>query len=171
MFTRKNILIVLALVLVVFGLIQLVPMDRTNPPVLSEPNWDSPQTRVLVKDACFDCHSNETTWPWYARVAPMSWLVSRDVTEGRETLNFSEWGRGEMETDEIAEVINEGEMPPWFYTPMHPAARLSDSERQTLIAGLQATIGQSGGWSSGEQEDEDQEDERDEEDEPEKEDD
>lgn len=127
-----------AAALVVFVLIQLIPVDKTNPAVVREPAWDSPQTRELAKAACFDCHSNETVWPWYARIAPSSWLLYRDVTEGRDQLNFSDWS-GRMETDEIAEVINEGEMPPWYYVVMHPDAKLSDSEKQALINGLQRT--------------------------------
>jgi hypothetical protein len=76
-------------------LIQLVPYgrDHDNPPVQSEPPWDSPDTRALARQACFDCHSNETEWPAYANIAPVSWLVQRDVDEGRAVLNFSEWQR------------------------------------------------------------------------------
>ncbi len=76
-----------------FGLLQLVPYGRnhTNPPVAAEPAWASAQTRALAVRACFDCHSNETTWPWYSNVAPVSWLIQRDVDEGRRRLNFSEW--------------------------------------------------------------------------------
>jgi cytochrome c551/c552 len=143
---------------VVFVLIQLVPVHKTNPPLVSEPTWDSPQTRALVKDACFDCHSNETTWPWYSKIAPSSWLLVHDVDEGRSTLNFSEWGQGEAEVDEIVEVIDEGEMPPWYYALMHPKAKLSDSEKQALINGLSATTGQSAGQvgdESGESKDDD----------------
>ena len=75
--------------------VQVIPYgrDHTNPPVAAEPLWDSPQTRDLAVRACFDCHSNETEWPWYSNVAPISWLVQRDVEEGREELNFSEWDR------------------------------------------------------------------------------
>ena len=69
------------LVVVLFGLIQLVPVQRTNPPVVAEPPWDSPETRALAVRACFDCHSNETVWPWYAYVAPVSWLVAHDTDE------------------------------------------------------------------------------------------
>jgi cytochrome c551/c552 len=135
---------VLALV-VVFVLIQLIPVHKTNPPIVSEPTWDSPQTRALAKDACFDCHSNETVWPWYSKIAPSSWLLVRDVDEGRRRLNFSEWGQGEAEIGEIANVVNEGEMPPWYFTLMHPKAKLSDSEKQMLISGLSATFGQTAG--------------------------
>jgi cytochrome c551/c552 len=145
MFSKRMILTVLAAGVLAFLVIQLIPVDKTNPSVSAEPAWDSPQTRALAKDACFDCHSNETVWPWYAKIAPSSWLLAHDVDEGRHELNFSEWGQGEMEVEEIAEVIEEGEMPPWYYALMHPDAKLSDSEKRTLIDGLQATVGQSGG--------------------------
>ncbi len=130
-------------VIVLFGLIQLIPVDKTNPKVVSEPNWAAaPGTRELAKAACFDCHSNETVWPWYARIAPSSWLLYRDVKEGRNRLNFSDWTNGGWETDEITEIISEGEMPPWYYTIMHPNAKLSDSEKQKLISGLEIILNQ-----------------------------
>jgi hypothetical protein len=80
---------------VLFALAQAVPYGRNheNPPVQAEPIWDSPRTRQLAKRACFDCHSNETTWPWYTNFAPFSWLAYNDVTGGRSALNFSEWNR------------------------------------------------------------------------------
>jgi mono/diheme cytochrome c family protein len=127
--------------------IQLVPYGRAqaNPPVIAEPAWDSPGTRALFMRACADCHSNETRWPWYTAVAPASWLIARDVAEGREKLNVSEWGRGEQDADEAADTLCEGEMPPWFYLPLHTEAALSPAERQALIAGLAATFGDEGG--------------------------
>lgn len=127
--------------LVLFILIQLIPFGRqhTNPPVVQEPRWDSVQTRELAQRACFDCHSNESVWLWYSNVAPVSWLVQRDVNEGREKLNFSDWGRA-REKDEIIEVIQEGEMPMAIYLIMHPEARLNAAEKKALISGLQATI-------------------------------
>ncbi|HEY5650870.1 MAG TPA: heme-binding domain-containing protein, partial [Acidimicrobiia bacterium] len=84
--------------------IQLVPYGRnhSNPPVVQEPAWDSQQTRELAVAACFDCHSNETEWPWYSNIAPVSWALQRDVDEGREELNFSEWHL-EQEGDDAAE--------------------------------------------------------------------
>ena len=127
-----------------FLLLQLVPYGRnhTTPPVVAEPNWDSPETRALAERACFDCHSNETVWPWYSHVAPVSWLVQRDTMEGREHLNFSTWGRGgEEDGEEMAEVIAEGEMPPAIYLVTHPEARLTAAEKQALMQGLQATAG------------------------------
>lgn len=130
---------------VLFGLAQLVPYghNHTNPPVLQEPNWDSPQTRALVKRACFDCHSNETVWPWYSNIAPMSWLVQRDVSEGRRTLNFSEWNRPQGKPDEAVEAVREGKMPPIQYWIIQSKARLTPAEREALARGLEATLRQS----------------------------
>jgi hypothetical protein len=123
--------------LVLFALIQLVPYGRNhkNPPVVQEPNWDA-QTRAIAKKACFDCHSNEVTWPWYSNIAPVSWLVQRDVDEARPKLNFSDWGGGGYETGELAEVIQGGEMPPVQYTLIHTSAKLTAAEKQALIQGL-----------------------------------
>ncbi len=122
--------------------IQLVPYgrDHANPPVVQEPAWDSQQTRVLAAAACFDCHSNETEWPWYSNIAPVSWALQRDVDEGREELNFSEWHL-EQEGDDAAETVRDGSMPPWQYRLTHPEARLSDAETAALEAGLAATFG------------------------------
>ena len=142
---KKILFFVIGVVVALALLIQLVPYGRnhTNPPVVQEPNWDSQTTRDLAKRACFDCHSNETVWPWYSNIAPVSWLVQRDTMEGRSKLNFSEWVNGSeqlRETDEIYEVIQEGEMPPPFYLPLHPEANLTEAEKQTLIKGLQNTL-------------------------------
>lgn len=133
----------LAIVIVAFGLIQLVPFGHThaNPPVASEPAWNSPQTRALFHRACFDCHSNETKWPWYSHVAPMSWLVERDVNTGRRHLNFSQWNQPQRHARDVAVQVGSGSMPLWFYLPMHPAARLSGAEKQELIAGAAASLG------------------------------
>jgi mono/diheme cytochrome c family protein len=127
----------------VFAVIQVVPygLGRTNPPVIMEPAWDSPLTRDLAKRACFDCHSNETQWPAYSRVAPVSWLIRHDVEEGRAVLNFSEWQRPQEEATEAAETIREGEMPLWMYRAMHSHARLTDAERDQLARGLMKTLG------------------------------
>ena len=131
------------LLIVAFIAIQLVPYGRrhTNPPVTQEPAWDQVRTRTLTARACFDCHSNETIWPWYSHVAPMSWLVQRDVDEGRRALNYSEWDRGQREARESAKSVNKGEMPPWFYALPGTSARLTSAERTELIAGLEATFG------------------------------
>lgn len=131
----------LALLIMFLG-IQLIPYGRehSNPPITKEPAWDTPQTRELAKAACFDCHSNETRWPWYSYVAPVSWLVARDVEEGREHLNFSEWDRPQHDAEEAAEELLEGEMPLWFYPLLHPAARLDETQKQTLATGLSKSL-------------------------------
>ena len=91
--------------------------------------------------ACFDCHSNETTWPWYSNVAPVSWLVQRDVNGGRRHLNFTEWDHPQRHGKDIESQVKPGDMPPWFYLPMHAAARLTDAEKQALIDGAEKTFG------------------------------
>jgi hypothetical protein len=127
--------------------IQFVPIDRSNPPTAREPQWDSPQTEALVERACYDCHSNQTQWPWYSSVAPVSWLVAHDVHEGRAALNFTDWepAKGEGDEDsEIEEIIEEVEkraMPPRNYVILHPEARLNDIEIKALIDGLKTTLG------------------------------
>lgn len=137
----KSVLAVASLVaLGVFLVIQVVPYgrDHHNPPVVAEPRWNSSTTRELAVRACFDCHSNQTQWPWYSNVAPMSWLVQSHVEEGRRELNFSVWSQGEG--DEAAEAVRDGEMPPRSYTLLHPEARLTDAEREQLARGLDASL-------------------------------
>ena len=125
---------------VVLVAIQFVPYgrDHSNPAGGRQIAWDSPRTEQLMTDACMDCHSNLTKWPWYSNVAPISWLVQKDVEDGREALNLST--DGEVEVEEMIEAIREGSMPPWQYKPTHPGARLSDQEKQDLIRGLEATF-------------------------------
>ena len=126
-----------------FVAIQLVPYgrDHSNPPVTTEPAWDAPATRALAKQACFDCHSNETQWPVYASVAPASWLIQRDVIDGRAALNFSEWQRRQDKAADASEEVAEGEMPPPAYRLMHGHARLSTADRERLARGLAKTVG------------------------------
>ena len=133
--------------LLIAVLIQLVPFGRshTNPAVVKEPAWNSPQTRELMRRACFDCHSNETVWPWYSNIAPVSWLTQRDVNGGRAHLNFTEWDRPQRHAKDVAEEVKSGDMPPWFYLPMHPLAKLSDAEKQALIDGAAKTLGPQAG--------------------------
>lgn len=128
-----------------FVVIQLVPVSRTNPPVTQTIAWDSEQTQTLAARACMDCHSNETKWPWYAYVAPVSWLVVHDTDEGRRELNFSEWDkfpadRKERMAKKVVEEIEKGGMPDPKYLPTHPEARLSGTEKQQLADGLKASI-------------------------------
>ena len=123
---------------VLFVLIQLVPYGRShaNPAVTRAIRWDSPRTEQLATQACGDCHSNLTKWPWYTNVAPASWLVQRDVDEGRGKLNFSEWDKPQPDISDLMDQIQSGEMPPLQYKVIHGGARLSDAEKRELIAGL-----------------------------------
>ena len=126
--------------------IQLIPYGRAhaNPPIEAEPSWDSEETRQLAVRACFDCHSNETRWPWYSNIAPVSWLVQRDVDSGRAHANWSEWGLDpDDESSESAETVRDESMPPRVFTLLHSEARLDDAEMATLISGLEATFGSS----------------------------
>ncbi|HWQ04566.1 MAG TPA: heme-binding domain-containing protein [Longilinea sp.] len=126
-----------------FLLAQLIPYGRShiNPPVVAEPKWQDAATADLVRRACYDCHSNETTWPWYSNVAPFSWLIQHDVDEGRQRLNFSEWGVSRAErVDRIGNAIQEGEMPPIQFTLIHPEGRLTEQEKAQLISGLSNSL-------------------------------
>jgi hypothetical protein len=140
-----NMLAKIILAAVIFSIaIQLIPYgnNHANPPILREPAWDSPTTRILAQKACFDCHSNETKWPWYSKIAPISWLVYWDVVEGREHLNFSDWRSGSRKSErpqKITKEVIEGEMPPLQYYIAHPEAKLDVQSKKLLIDGLAAT--------------------------------
>jgi hypothetical protein len=115
---------------------QFIPVDRDNPPVESDIPT-SPQVKAILRRACYDCHSNETVWPWYSRIAPVSWLIANDVREGRGELNFSTWNRYSTQQQvkklrESWEKVAEGEMPPWFYLAVHRDVRLSAEDRARL---------------------------------------
>lgn len=134
---------IVTLAIVVLILIQFVPMpSHQNPPVTGTPQWDSPRTEALFKRACANCHSNETVWPWYSSIAPLSWIINLDVKVGRSKFNVSEWGRpGKNDGDEAAGELRKGKMPPWFYMPAHPEAKLTAAEKDELVKGLAATFG------------------------------
>jgi hypothetical protein len=146
----KTILIIIGVCVVLFLAIQLIPVNHTNPPVVTQVKWDSPQTQALFERACADCHSNQTTWPWYSKIAPVSWLVMRDVSEGRQRWNISDLAgtqntsqferEGGSGVGEVREAIESGEMPMSIYTMMHPTANLTAAEKQALITGLEATV-------------------------------
>jgi mono/diheme cytochrome c family protein len=124
-----------------FALIQLVPYGRAhdNPMPTASPRWDSPRTEKLFQGACGDCHSFRTTWPWYSQIAPSSWLVQNDVDGGREVFNVSEWDQPQPDVGEVVEQIDSGEMPPLQFKAIHGEARLSASEKDELIRGVQRT--------------------------------
>jgi hypothetical protein len=121
-------------------LIQLVPYGRShsNPPVTRAARWTDPQAEQLARQSCYDCHSNETKWRWYSNIAPISWLVQKDVDDGRGSLNFSEWDRPQPGLGDLTETISSGGMPPLQYTIPHPSAKLSSTDKDRLIRGLQA---------------------------------
>jgi hypothetical protein len=142
---KHRCILVIAIAVIVLGLvgIQFWPtgFDRTNPPVVAEPPWDAAETRQLAVRACYDCHSNETVWPWYSRIAPLSWMIEQDIAEGRAVLNFSEWGSAPTpEIEETVEQISTRKMPLPYYLLLHPEARLSNVEQGQLINGLITTF-------------------------------
>lgn len=112
--------------------------DKTNPP--AQQNVAAPpEVAAVLRRACYDCHSNETVWPWYSNVAPISWLLARDVREGRRELNFSAWNAYDAKKQakklkETAKEVANGGMPPWLYTAMHPHAALSQIDAERLRA-------------------------------------
>jgi len=131
----RNLVVLLAAILI---LIQFIPVQKTNPPLLREPNWDSQKTRNYAVRVCFDCHSNQTVWPFYSKVAPISWFVAGHVNDGRENLTFSEW-KAKFGKD-IIEELEEKEMPLKSYLLLHPSAKLNDTELTEFIEGLKKTI-------------------------------
>lgn len=139
---KRLILILIGGAIVLFLLIQLIPFghNRTNPPVVSEPNWSSPQARALVKEHCFQCHSNETNWTWYSNIAPGSWLITYDVTKGRHEFNFSDWNNHPGKLEKMVQTIQEGEMPPIQYWIFHPSSRMNERQKQELIDALRSSI-------------------------------
>lgn len=128
--------------IVLLGLIQLIPFghDHVNPATISEPQWGNPEARALVKEHCFQCHSNETNWPWYSNIAPASWLIQFDVIEARGKFNFSDWNNNPGELDEMIESIQEGEMPPIQYWIFHPGSHLNDQQKQDLTSALSGSV-------------------------------
>ena len=129
--------------LVAFGIAaQFIPVTRTNPPVTGDIPAP-PEIKALLRNACYDCHSHETVWPWYSRVAPASWLVASDVKEGRGHLNFSTWSdykpaKQGVLLEDAAEQVQEGEMPPLPYTWMHPLSRLTDAQKERLTTWMKS---------------------------------
>lgn len=125
------------------AVIQLVPVEKSNPPVETEVPAPAP-VRAILRRACYDCHSNETVWPWYSRVAPVSWLVASDVREARQEMNFSTWNlyapaKQVRKLGRAWKEIDADEMPLWYYKMMHRDAELSAADKAALRA-----------WASGE---------------------
>jgi hypothetical protein len=130
---------------VAFALLQFTNPPRTNPTVVSDLLASSappPHVAAMLRSACYDCHSSETKWPWYSRVAPMSWLIANDVRDGRENLNLSDWPkdstRAAKRLENMSEEIGYGDMPPKKYTAIHADARLTEIQRKELTDWLDA---------------------------------
>ena len=143
---RRVVLVGGGVVVAAFLAIQLVPYgwSHPNPPVVRDAPWPDEESAAIARTSCYDCHSNETDWPAYSYVAPMSWLVRSDVEEGRDELNLSDWDADADEADDAAEEVEEGSMPPSQYPRVHRDARLTDEERATLVAALEQMAGDDG---------------------------
>jgi hypothetical protein len=123
----------------IFGLAQCVRFTPTNPPVRADLVAAS-DVKSLLRRGCYDCHSNETTWPWYSSVAPASWVVHHEVTDGRRHLNFSEWTNytsdpqtATQKLREISQFVGSGDMAPWYYRLFHSQGRLTQAQRDVLV--------------------------------------
>ena len=134
--------------LAVFAALQLFNPPRSNPPRevgFHRRRQSAGPVAAALRAACYDCHSHETVWPWYSRVAPVSWLIASDVNEGREHLNFSDWpaeaARAAKKLDRINEVVDYREMPPKKYTLLHAAARLTEAQRKAVMDWTEAAAG------------------------------
>ena len=138
----KRFLVAFAWLVGGFGLIQLVPCGRThsNPATTREPVWDTPRTRDLAVRACFNCHSNQTVWPWYADIAPVSWFIEFDVEAARSVINFSEWNDRYELARYSGQSVMTGNMPTLKYRLAHAEANLTEQETRELARGLDATL-------------------------------
>jgi hypothetical protein len=143
----RRLKLIFSIALVGFVIIQVLPFGRfvpilerkPNPPVIRTIEWDSSETHDLARMACFDCHSNETVYPWYSHIAPVSWLVTGDVNKGRKALNFSEDDPADYDLDDLKWHLY-NDMPPPTYLLTHPEARLTDEQRAALMTGFEATF-------------------------------
>jgi hypothetical protein len=130
--------------LVVLLILQFFGIDKENPTAdpsldliaLTSPNDD---VKSILVAACYDCHSFKTVYPWYTNIAPLSWWIKDHIDEGRKELNFSEWGnysdrRKDHKMEEMVELVEEGEMPLQSYTIAHSNARLSEAQKEAIIA-------------------------------------
>ena len=134
---------IIKILFVIFIAIQAFRIDKTNPPIDTTQDFitmykPSEAVANTLKTSCYDCHSNESKYPWYSNVAPVSWLVKNHINEGREEVNFSEWGklttkRKMKKLEDIIEEVEEGEMPMTPYVLMHSDAKMSDETRKAFL--------------------------------------
>lgn len=146
---KKHLKWILPGALVIFAALQLFNPSRTSPPVTNDfvaAAHPPAAVAASIRAACYDCHSYETRWPWYSRIAPVSWLIASDVNGGRRHLLLSDWPadseRAIAKLDRINEALDDREMPPKKYTLLHADARLSDAQRQEIMAWTGAAAGQ-----------------------------
>lgn len=147
MLRKKAKYVILAIAVLLVGA-QFVQPDRTNPPANPVGSFAAvanphPETAAILQRACADCHSNETSWPWYSRVSPVSWLVASDVKEGRARLNLSEWNflgpeASRLKLKAACRLVKAGEMPLWQYKLMHPEARLSPADVERICSAAES---------------------------------
>jgi hypothetical protein len=138
----------LVIIICALFIVQVIRPARTNPTIDPSQTVEArlqitPEAAAILDRSCNDCHSNKTRWPWYSNVAPVSWFVIDHVNEGRQNLNFSEWGRYTQRDNEgllrqICREVKSGAMPLSSYTPMHPGSELSTQDRQVLCAWTEA---------------------------------
>ncbi len=141
---RKDARIAGIVIVAALILSQAIRINKSNPPVQADLSA-GPEIAPFLHRACYNCHSNETIWPWYSNVAPVSWLVGNDVSEGRQLLNFSVWGTynpdlKSKKLKKMAEEVGNEEMPPWYYNLVHPEARLNGSQREAIRNWAQAEL-------------------------------
>lgn len=134
--------LIIAISCVALVLMQLIPSSysRVNPPVTGEPAWNSSETRELFFNACADCHSNETRYPWYSTIAPISWMIENDVQNGRARLNVSTWDRSQRGGVDAADAVQRGAMPTGLYLMMHHSANYNSETKRRFVDGLQKTF-------------------------------
>lgn len=142
----RKLKIAISVLLAVLLLLQLVPAGRTNPPVTGDLQAP-PQVQAVLRRCCYDCHSNETRWPWYAHVNPVAFLIVRDADLGRRKLNFSEWQgykavKRKSKSSDAVDEIRAGRMPPSQYLWMHHDARPTAQEVQALEAWMDSLPGE-----------------------------
>lgn len=134
------------ILLVVLFIINLIPVNLSNPPITSDIKTPE-NVKMILRESCYDCHSNETRWYWYTKYAPVSWLIAHDVNEGREYLNFSTWDNYSVNEKreilhESIEEIQEGEMPMKIYELMHPNSKISEDKLKILTSWIKNEYGE-----------------------------
>lgn len=147
-FLKKNLKWAFLGLMLVFAGLQFVQPAHTNPPVKTDfVATLNPPAKIadMFHAACYDCHSNQTRWPWYSHVAPMSWQILQDVNDGRDALNLSEWPADNPKSEwkrmeDMSELVGDSEMPIKKYTLIHADARLTADQRKELTDWLDAQV-------------------------------